>query len=138
MSLYYEIALECGTQEADTTPCEAYLGTLAAKIPEAFVSRKRYPDGETWVNICIPWKAIGETEWAVFLRSAWQMPLFALPFRFGIAGFDVDLVRTYQEMLEETEWDIFDHVALSDALWQAVGQPAGFHPQGRHHVQGMA
>lgn len=136
MSQYYEIALDCGTDKADATQSETFLGKLAVTMPTAFVSRKRYPQGETWVNLCIPWNELSEAEWTTFLMAAWQMPLFELPFRFAIAGFDVDLVRTYEEMREETNWNFLPHIALSDALWQAAGRPQGFTAVGLHYVRG--
>lgn len=136
MSQYYEIALECGSDEAAADQCQAYLSTLAATIPKAFVSRRRYPEGDIWVNLAIPWNVLDEAGWAALLMTLWRIPLFDLQFRFALAGLDVDIARTYEEMLEETDWDIFTHYALSDPLWQAVGRPPGFVPVGRHHARG--
>ena len=95
------------------------------------------PDGAWWcavVPTALP--TTGITEPAEARRaSVAGIALYELlrvashPFRYALAGVEVDLFRTYDELIADAPSGLsFEGLILVDAVWHAAGDPPGFVP----------
>lgn len=132
MAWQYQIALECGSPGSDPLKCAALLGELIAGIEGAFVSRSVDGDGSPWVSANLPQNLVSAAEWENLSKPIWEAVLIGCPFRFGFCGLEVEHLRTYSELIEDSgiDWTEFARTAVSAGTWESLGRPDAFREVG--------
>jgi hypothetical protein len=83
------------------------------------------PDGTYEVGIDAPNIAYQMTELGILLYQRLQS---APPFRYALAGVEVDEFRTYSELLAESLGSSFPGLVLAETMWRSLGASSLFRP----------
>lgn len=135
MAWLFSLSVECGPTPED-----------AERLGQALLARVEVParlrtfsdaSGGAWVSVIVEDIDEDDTDAVDALADRLRLVLAttSLPFRFGLAGIEVDEARTWPELLEDIgEGALFGGVVLHSQQWQALGEPPGFAPLGEHRV----
>ncbi|PKN56748.1 MAG: hypothetical protein CVU56_14545 [Deltaproteobacteria bacterium HGW-Deltaproteobacteria-14] len=135
MAWLFSLSVECGP---NPDAAERLGPALLARV-EVPARLRTFNDaaGGAWVSLIV--EDIDEEDIDAVEALADRLRLVlattSLPFRFGLAGIEVDEVRTWPELVEDIgEGALFGGVVLHSAQWKALGAPPGFAPLGDHRV----
>ncbi|MFO0745196.1 MAG: hypothetical protein U1F43_05890 [Myxococcota bacterium] len=125
MGWLFGLAVECGTDEADAQRLARELGPkVAAERTRVF----RASDGAVWAVL----RPVVDSDDADAVARASAAATEALcqyggPFRFGLAGVEVDEVRSWSELAEDiADGTVLPGLVLSRDAWQVLGEPPDF------------
>jgi len=133
MAWLFSLSVECG----DSATGAAALGQDLASRVEAQTHQRTFRDdtGSHWVSLFFDDIDVEDDEAVDALARRLQLLLAdtSLPFRFGLAGVEVDEARTWNELVDDiNENSLLEGVILSRSHWEQLGKPAQFIPLGRH------
>jgi hypothetical protein len=130
VSWNYQLSLECGGDEKSADECLEGMQEYLPLHLDSFVSKHIDTDGNYWVSFSVPDSCLSELDWnSIQDRIVANLPA-KLPFRFAVGGHEVEQARTYSELTERFEPDIFDLLVVSAEIWNIWKRPSGFVPFG--------
>lgn len=135
MAYVFSLSVECGL----STTAAAAVGDELRELLQVSVRQRRFRDTEdgAWVSLVVDNVNLDDTTSTGALAKQLQSVLAAtpLPFRFGLAGVEVDEARTWRELVDDIKTgSLMSGVVLNHEVWTEVGSPSGFVPLGRHLV----
>ncbi len=124
MGWSYQISMQCGKSHKAQAQCLDFLASLAPLVPRSFLSQSIDDEGDLWASYNVSDNDMDGHGWAQLLSKLWNAELMQLPFQYAIAGLEVDQLRTNSELLQEEDLSIFPCLAVSEAVWKALGSPS--------------
>ncbi|MGG6264741.1 hypothetical protein ACQ4M3_31660 [Leptolyngbya sp. AN03gr2] len=140
--MVFSLSIECGSEQTRADVCAQHFDefslqrsnheiypcsvTLFQDLEENWWCRV-CPEGLSQVGIDEPQMAYVMTELGILLYRHLQS---APPFRYALAGVEVDEFRTYSELQEDASvlGVLFPGLVLSEEVWRSFSCPSAFRP----------
>ncbi|BAU14574.1 hypothetical protein LEP3755_51230 [Leptolyngbya sp. NIES-3755] len=142
MAWVFSLSIECGSEKTRAEDCAHYFDGLSLQRSDQQIhhcSASLFQDLEEnwWCRVCpdklseigidAPQMAYVMTELGILLYRHLQS---APPFRYALAGVEVDEFRTYSELQEDAAvlGVLFPGLVLSEETWRSLSCPSAFRP----------